>query len=343
MAIAHIAVGWRCENRVFNCMRTSGIFPIINLGVEFDELILSSFDSSNDVAWQKWQTLVEARAPEYFLQVIGGSRRSGYFDKVHGSHEAPVDWARDYQDRFISSLPHLRKFHGQIVTEFTNFAPVFWRTLDAFSGLFPDIGIVSTPVYAVPSLLGFCGQCSDVEGRPVLSFGADLIAILRIEPTFIRGMKAVLKTGVLCAHEILHLYHFHKSGISYEKLTAEGTFLHLAWIEGLATHVSGAINRGSSAAELLFNSELAEACQNRMGQLMSAFVQVADCKISQSKDRADCLGWFQLQSSSSTIPSNAGYGVGLEIVQRASKSYPLAKMLDWNFNEIPQRVRQFIY
>ncbi|WP_413574566.1 hypothetical protein ACLVWU_10080 [Bdellovibrio sp. HCB290] len=296
---------------------------LTNYGSAFKAFINKSGKLDDSSAWIQWREVVEKTNPSLYQQLIGGSKNNN-------------DWVAAYEKRFKKAFPSLKKYSPEIIAEFDQFESKLQKHIDSFGVLFPDFDFSDVSVYAMPSLLMFNGQGPDFNGKLVLTFGIDTIVIKKHDP------QSVSNESVLYPHEIFHIYHGKKLGLTEEKFMASGTLLHSAWLEGLATHVTGVMNPQASLSDLLMDAKLGDYCEAHGESLFQKYSPLANKKIS-SKETQKIYGeWFLVGGQKGDTPARAGYCVGLLLARRASQKYSLNEMVNWSFEDISLKIAPFL-
>lgn len=302
---------------------------IKNFGKEFDEFMFKSKDAKERDAFGVWSDVVESKDPSFYSQVIGNSLFN-------------ADWRSGYEQSFARTLPYFKKYEFQIKDEFSHFDQRVIAAIGAFSSIFPDFNLSQVPIYGVPSLMIFNGQSAEVDKKPVLVFGIDMIVILKNESGLIPGAQFKSNSDVLYAHEIFHIYHNKKQGFSEEKVLQSGRLIHAAWNEGLATYASSLVNPNATNGELLMDDALAKECSLKQGELIKKFARIANMEFGKPEGRSIYKDWFLLSSKDKNIPIRAGYCVGLTLARMVAQKFSISEMVSWRFEEVPDKLSSFL-
>ncbi len=144
-------------------------------------------------------------------------------------------------------------------------------------------------------------------GRDVLALGLE----------FFRdsGADADRQIRITLAHELFHLYHF-------QFFSASGGLYRPLWAEGLATYASAVVVPGHKrSAYLGFPGRKMNRCHELLPLL------AADLKknMGQNDRRIERL-YFGAEDNGTKVPPEAGYYVGLLIIERLAQKYSLAEL-----------------
>jgi hypothetical protein len=191
---------------------------------------LQLVDLTQDFArvWAATETLPDSERPGAFKARFAPILPGFYDHRREGA--GPEDRFDARLLRALKAYPERRTGIEQVSARFD---AMFRPALTAFEQRFgPMTGY--PPVYLVNSLGEFDGGTRELGGRPVLFFGADVIARLHmahdIRPFF--------------HHELFHLYHQRHFA------SCEAVWCSI-WTEGLAVHVAKSLNPNASDEELL--------------------------------------------------------------------------------------------
>jgi len=176
------------------------------------------------------------------------------------------------------------------------------------------------PIYLVHSLGAFDGGTRELQGRPVLLFGADMIARYHatgeIQPFF--------------HHELFHLYHsqfFQECGRVWCDL----------WSEGLAVYVARSLNPQATDDELLLTQPepiRGEVDANR---------QAAICAVVARLDSADAeagQALFSFKRLGPGLPPRFGYYVGYLAAAEMGKTRTPQQMAEMKPAEVRVALEQ---
>jgi hypothetical protein len=163
------------------------------------------------------------------------------------------------------------------------------------------------PVAVVCSLGAFDGGTRAVEGGSMLLFGPDVIAAIRPRGFDLRPFLE---------HELFHVHHgnLHPG--------APETVGQALWEEGLATHVSAALNPGATGEEVSVPDELVAEATPRLPDLAARLLGHLDDPAGGPLYRQ----FFYGSSGKAEVPPRSGYLLGWRIAQEAGKTRSLAQL-----------------
>jgi hypothetical protein len=186
--------------------------------------------------WAFWST-TDGLAPSDRVRLLRErviAPHQAFYDQVVG---VPDDarLAR-YLETLAPAIPALRKISASFPCQVAD-------AFASFTRAFPDFDR-STPIYVIPSLFTSSGQVRDFEGRWIVTFGLDVLAVLL--PDFEDRRPDAF-------HELFHAWHYQVNpeiaAAAKEAFSRERTspLSHDLWIEGVALH---AVRRLAPAAPL---------------------------------------------------------------------------------------------
>jgi len=243
--------------------------------------------------WEAARNALPAEQYRLFEELVRKPNAAVYAGVFQGSSKPPWELIA----RSLEKLPEIeggmRALSGRLSKELPG-------ELDAFRKAFPRFRC-ATPVYVLYSAGAFDGATRDVEGRPALMFGLDVIARLKedLSPLF--------------AHELFHVYHG-------EVVTEEPeTFGWALWSEGLATYVSRRLNPKVPEQQI--------CCLPPIGPVRAAMDRLAPeaSRLLDSERREDYARYF-LGGADLDIPSRSGYYLGYLLATEAGKTRTLEQL-----------------
>jgi hypothetical protein len=247
---------------------------------------LQLVDLTNDFGrvWAATETLSDGDRPAAFSARFGPILPGFYDYRREGA--GPEDRFNARLLRALQAYPERRTRIEQVSARFD---AMFQPALTAFERRFgPMTGY--PPVYLVNSLGEFDGGTRELGGRPVLFFGADVIARLHmahdIQPFF--------------HHELFHLYH------QRHFTSCEAVWCGI-WTEGLAVYVAKSLNAKATDEELLLTQP------EPLRPAVDAHRDLAVCTVVAHLDSQDDKVMGALFSDgrlSPELPPRFGYYVG---------------------------------
>lgn len=234
--------------------------------------------------WAATETLPDGERPAAFATQFAPVLPGFYDFRREGA--GPQDRFNARLLRALKAYPERRAGIEQVSARFDT---MFKPALNSFEHRFgPMTGY--PPVYLVNSLGEFDGGTRELAGRPVLLFGADVIARLHmghdIQPFF--------------HHELFHLYHqrhFSECAQAWCGL----------WTEGLAVYVAKSLNPKATDEDLLLTQPepLRAAVDGRRELAVCTVVAQLD-----SRDEKVMGALFSSGRLSPELPPRFGYYVG---------------------------------
>lgn len=226
---------------------------------------------------------IAARYPDYYASTIYGdeaklqARAVKFFD--------PARRAASFPGIPPVSDAHLEEIGSLIGRQFLKQQRRFIHT-------FADFQCATTVEFGV-SLMKFDGHPVDIEGKPHLLFGVDVIAALHDAaemPSFFD-------------HEIFHIYH--KQLIATQLPKGDEPAWVSMWIEGLATYVSQRMNPKLDAQQVLwFPRDMVARMKTETPRAAGLLLRDLD-KAGSEGDR-----WFLASTQVEGLPERSGYYLG---------------------------------
>ncbi|HEY2473595.1 MAG TPA: DUF2268 domain-containing putative Zn-dependent protease [Candidatus Cybelea sp.] len=228
-----------------------------------------------------------------------------------------------YLQRQEASLANLRAFHASL----TESLP---RLEDSFERAFPAFDPQTVQLFIMPGFGVFDGMTSVVGGKLALLIGIDNLA---------QESSAV---PVLLTHELFHIYHHEANPAFFVTATENdlykyGLYREL-WAEGLATHVSQALNPGATEAQALFSQSLANlqaADRRRLACLIDKNLSSTDLKTSDL--------FFDGGIHPDGLPSRGGYYIGYLVAKQLGSRYSLAQLAQLSGDELQRDVSDGVH
>jgi hypothetical protein len=183
---------------------------------------------------------------------------------------------------------------------------------------FPDFRCEARIAFG-PSFLRFDGHGkTDTEGQWHMLFGVDAISLEH-------GPQDM---PVVFAHELFHIYHHQLMGSKARGI--DNTVWWAMWEEGLATYVSGRLNPGFDAQQLLvFPQDIIQRMHVPGATARAAKLMLADF------DKSGGF-WFDTARSSPGLPPRAGYYMGYLMASELGRDHSL----DWLAHLPPDQVKR---
>ena len=239
-----------------------------------------------------WVSLVEARNQAFFDDAVyrrkQGAERERYRENCLQTFWEEIAPDMDYYAGLNRNL--------KAVTE---------QTLADFQKHFQDFK-PDTDFYLTFSF-SFRGKAVDVGQKVVLALGLELFKDY--------GSKADQQIKITLAHELFHLYHF-------QSFSPSGGLYRSLWTEGLAVYASAVVVPNLRRSSYLgFSGQKMDRCHELLPRL------AADLKknLGRSDNRLQRI-YFGAEENDTQVPPEAGYYVGLLIIENLVKSHSLAQL-----------------
>ncbi len=243
--------------------------------------------------WEKARGQSAAGQYRLFEEIVRQPNAPVYEGAFHGFTKPPAEFIPRSLDGVPSIEAAMRELSGRLATDLPG-------ELAAFQKAFPRFQC-STPVFFLYSAGAFDGATRDVEGKPALMFGVDVIA------------RLAEKLSPLVVHELFHVYHHQAVAEDPE------TFGWALWAEGLATYVSRRLNPDLPEQEVCCLPRIAPV-EAVLPRLAAEALQLLDSEKSEDYRRY-FLGGAELD-----IPSRSGYYLGYRIASGAAKTRTLEEL-----------------
>lgn len=282
--------------------------PVINLGPAFGEFWKAA--AGRPVAEQRalWQERVE------------GPQQAVY-DALVWRGTTGTTAREERLDRSLERLPPLAP---EMTRLFTEFEPTLQQQCARFQQAFPEFRR-DVPVYALPSVGRFNGKSGMVKGQLVLAFGMDQIVARHDNP------------DVLYAHELFHVYHLQRLGLTEREILQAPLALSL-WLEGLASYVSHQLNPQAPLADVLMDAELPRVSAEDCHWLAERFQQWSATPM---LDRRGQEVWFQVGGRlRPDLPSRCGYLLGYLVAEKLARGHSLDELARWPLPVVVERVAE---
>ncbi len=266
--------------------------------------------------WQFWAKAEHADRPtqiKLFKEIVIAQYPKLYTQSVILYPESMT--LDDLLDKFLETLPPLIPKMHELSDTLAHDMPGY---IAEFMKTFPDYK-PDTPIYFLASARGFDGAVREIDGKPALMFGIDVIA--RVHGT--DDLPAFFE------HELFHRYHAQAIGEGKDEL-----WFHL-WEEGLATYVSHALNPAVSESKIFgIPPDLAEQARPNVKQIAAEMLKKTD-STSDDVNRRYFLGG---SSAPTDIPVRSGYYVGYVIAENTAKTKSLIQLAHLHGPELHQIV-----
>ena len=168
----------------------------------------------------------------------------------------------------------------------------------------------------------FPGFKADTDFYVTISFSFNgKVVNIGTKNVFALGLEAfkstdpLLQAEITIAHELFHLYHF-------QFFSTRGGLYRTLWAEGLAVYASAVLVPGHRySTYLAFSPKKVDRCGALLGKLAAELGRHMD-----GKDHRIERLYFGAEPNDTWVPPEAGYYVGLVLVQSLAKQADLGKL-----------------
>ena len=214
-------------------------------------------------------------------------------------------------DTLSPSVSVLRRVDGEFHAQF----PGAWAS---FLTAWPDLDR-SLPIYVGPSLFTSSGQVRDLDGRTIVFYGLDVVAVvLSDETNHVPDIH----------HELFHAYHWQRNAAiaaagreSFSETRTTPMYNDL-WTEGLALLAVRRMNPDAPLALVLASKELPEKGPPVLARVAGELRQRLD--VTNLKEVGD---YFFFHTSRTDIPSRIAYYVGLRLAEQVGRRLSMEEMI----------------
>lgn len=270
------------------------------------------------VFWEKAEGADATTQKKLFKQLVVARRPELYQAKVIGLDASqPYEQALDARlDKYLPLLlPHvaeLRRVAGALPQLLREAIVDFRRT-------FPDFAL-REPIYELCSIGGFDGGTRSIQGREVLAFGPDVMAIIR-PPGF--NHRAFIE------HELFHVYHR-----TWHPKEPDAIWWYL-WSEGLATYVSHFLNPRATQDELSLPEDLIAKATPRLPELARTLLD----HLEEGED-SSWYGYFFLGPlDRQDVPARSGYLIGYRVAAQLARRHDLTALTHLEGESLQREIR----
>ena len=261
--------------------------------------------------WSFWDRAGAATGAERvarFKEIALGPHLD-YYTKV--PHLPSDERLEKYLDTLAPAIPALRR----IDAEFHDQLP---RGYASFIAAYPDMDR-DLPIYVGPSLFTSSGQSRDLDGRIIVMYGLDVVAVVLADVT--NHLPDI-------HHEMFHAYHWQRNSVvaaagreSFEETRTTPMYYDL-WSEGLAVLAARRLNPGAPLALLLSSPVLPEK-----GPPVAARVAEELRERLDSTDLDEIGQYFFFSTKRTDFPPRIAYYVGLQVAEEVGRRMSMDAML----------------
>ena len=264
-------------------------YRIINVADDFLAYYQAGQGKSPDEQAGLWDSMLESKYPDFFQDALYRRKTGADRDRYKQSCINRF-WEEisPHMDRIARLNQGAEKRIRTMVAEFQKHLPGFKPQTDFF----------------ITISFSFRGKAVTVGGRDVMAVGLEFFEDPG-SPQF----------EITLAHELFHLYHF-------QFFNAGGGLYRSLWAEGLATHASAVVVPGHRFSTYLgFPVEKMNQCHDLLPLLAGDLRK----HMGDNDHRLQRL-YFGAEPNDTKVPPEAGYYVGLVIMDNLAKTIPLDDM-----------------
>ncbi len=269
--------------------REEGTYRIVNVVDDFTAYYRDCQGRDPGCRTAAWERLLESRHPQFFQDAV-------YRGKTGSEREQYKQGCiRTFWDQIAPRIAEIGELNAGIETTVHEVVKGFRQHLPDFEP--------RTDFYITLSF-SFRGKVVPVAGRDVLAIGLEAF-----EPSDVGQLNITL------AHELFHLYHFRD-------FSPGGGLYRMLWAEGLATYASAVVVPGyRRSAYLGFPADKMNRCHELLPLLAADFKR----NMGQNDHRLKRI-YFGAEPNDTQVPPEAGYYLGLLIVENLAREIPLARL-----------------
>lgn len=271
-------------------------YRVVDLLGPFARYAAEAADADAETRDRLWTERLEKHAPRFFDAVI--------YRGLEG--EARTRYRADCIARFWKEMAPTAAAKAKA-------APGLRRRIDAVVAAGRerlDDFRVETDFYVTYSF-SFRGKVVKVDDRHVMALGMELLPLEGPE------------LGITIAHELFHLHHFRTFDV-------RGAIYRTLWAEGLATYASAVLVPGHRMSTCLgFSGEKMNRCENLLPEMAKDLL----AKMGEN-DAVAKRAYFGAEENDVGVPPEAGYYVGLRLVQTLAKDRSLDRLVRMSPKEV---------
>lgn len=275
-------------------------YRVVNVLADFIDYYEAAKDRDEKQRAALWRTMLETKHQAFFDDAIY-RRKKGRERARYKAYCITTFWAQLAPEmEFYRSLSRkLGASVGPMVRSFQEHLPDYKPATDFF----------------LTFSFSFRGKVVGVGGRDVLALGLEFFQG--------SGAEAEQQIRITMAHELFHLYHFRF-------FSGGGGLYRQLWTEGLATYASAVVVPGlKRSAYLGFSGTKMNRCHDLLPRL------AADLKKNMGDNNRRLRRiYFGAEKNDTQVPPEAGYYVGLLIIEKLAERYRLEELARLDKNSV---------
>jgi hypothetical protein len=213
------------------------------------------------------------------------------------------DRLEEILETLTPSIPALRRIDGEFKEQLPD-------GIASFIAAYPDMDR-ALPIYVGPSLFTSSGQSRDLEGKTIVFYGLDVLAVV---------LSDVTRHRPDIHHEMFHAYHWQKNPEirraakdAFDE-TRKSPMYYDLWSEGLALYAVEKLNPQAPLSLVLASKALPEEGPKVLPRVAGELRQRLD--VTKLDEVAD---YFFFKPKRKDLPSRIAYYVGLRLVEEVGK------------------------
>jgi hypothetical protein len=225
-------------------------------------------------------------------------------------------------DTLGPAVPALRRIDG----EFKDQLP---KGFASFLAAYPDMN-ASLPIYVGPSPFTSSGQSRDLDGRTIIFYGLDVIAVVLADTT--NHLPDI-------HHEMFHAYHWQRNPEaatagreSFEK-TRTAPMYHDLWAEGLALHAVRRLDPDAPLALVLASKALPVEGPKVLRRVAGELRQRLDVT-----DLDEVGDYFFFTPKRQDLPSRIAYYVGMRLAEEVGRGRSMEELVRLQGKELREAI-----
>jgi hypothetical protein len=272
-------------------------FRIVDVVPDFIAYHRACTESDEAARDERWTAMLEAKHPQFFADAI--------YRRKQGEDRAAYrrDCIRRFWEEITPRIEEIAKRNEGVVA-------VAEGVIRDFRKALPD-SRAATDIYITISF-SFRGKAVTVGDHDVIALGLEYFT----EP-------GDLQLRITLAHELFHFHHV-------QTFDAGGGLYRTLWAEGLATYASAVLVPGQNRSTCLgFPVEK----MNRCHELLPLLAADLRKHLGENDHRLKRI-YFGAEANDTQVPPEAGYYVGLLIVERVAKGTDLCALAKLEAKEV---------
>ena len=269
--------------------RDQGSYRIVNVVNDFQAYYRQCSTKDWDHRLSNWDSMLEDKFPLFFSDAIYRGKKGPERDRY--KHVC----IRLFWDEVAPRMREIDRLNNDLEEKIHLMVAEFQKHLPDFSP--------ATDFYITISF-SFRGKALPVGEQNVIAIGLE---------AFKEGDERQIQ--ITLAHEMFHLYHF-------QYFRPGGGLYRSLWTEGLATYASAVVVPGDRQSVYLgFPAEK----MNRCDELLPLLAGDLKKNLGRNDHRLERI-YFGAEPNETRVPPEAGYYVGLLIIQKLAAEMPLYRL-----------------